>query len=458
MKADDKDKKLDGLIHAAIGRDSVPFDFQQWRQAHQQEVNLFRAERGASASEARGAVRRGGAAGLAEKRQSMVRMLKIAAAAAVFVAVCLGLPRFGRKDNGKAAWAHMLEQIEEAETITWTVTFYSRVTSEDGERTWIETETREQAYMAPGLHRDVHFDENGQVHHWTVTDDVGGHELSVNPGKQRAILRELTTTTDEPRGPFAWVTEAMEKHTLEWVGKRTTEGREVNVFRAALRDVANNRDWSYDFWIDASTKQLVAMYVPGADVFDPQNDPASGNPPEEAWSLMESTAFARHHIDFNAKLDTALFSLEPPKDYTVEIEHRAQVTEQEMIAWLGLLAEFYEGTFPNEATPPFDISSERINAIHDKAKDDRTPVEQELLDTMHRYMMASLNGMPVVHFLEDHAERDSFRYIGKGVTLGDADRLVCWYRLRGAETYRVVYGDLSVADVAPEELPLPVEP
>jgi hypothetical protein len=34
---------------------------------------------------------------------------------------------------------------------------------------------------------------------------------------------------------------------------------------------------------------------------------------------------------------------------------------------------------------------------------------------------------------------------------------VCWYKLKGAKTYRVVYGDLSVKDVAAEDLPLPVE-
>ncbi len=56
---------------------------------------------------------------------------------------------------------------------------------------------------------------------------------------------------------------------------------------------------------------------------------------------------------------------------------------------------------------------------------------------------------------------DSFRYLGKGVKLGEKDRIVCWYKLKDAKdanTYRVVYGDLSVKDVAAKDLPLPVEP
>lgn len=54
----------------------------------------------------------------------------------------------------------------------------------------------------------------------------------------------------------------------------------------------------------------------------------------------------------------------------------------------------------------------------------------------------------------------SFRYVGKGVKLGDKDRIVCWYKLKNAtdaQAYRVVYGDLSVKDMAAKDLPLPVE-
>jgi len=50
------------------------------------------------------------------------------------------------------------------------------------------------------------------------------------------------------------------------------------------------------------------------------------------------------------------------------------------------------------------------------------------------------------------AEND-WHYMGKNVKLGDSESPVCWYRPEGSETYRVIYGDLSVKDVAPENLP-----
>jgi len=44
-------------------------------------------------------------------------------------------------------------------------------------------------------------------------------------------------------------------------------------------------------------------------------------------------------------------------------------------------------------------------------------------------------------------------YAGQGVKLGDASKAVFWYKPQGSETYRVIYGDLSVKDVSPENLP-----
>ena len=72
--------------------------------------------------------------------------------------------------------------------------------------------------------------------------------------------------------------------------------------------------------------------------------------------------------------------------------------------------------------------------------------------------------MPIQDFFfgnPDSMVEKSFRYLGKGVRLGEKQRIVCWYKLKGAKdpnTYRVVYGDLSVKDVAPKDLPLPVDP
>jgi len=462
MNTEKRDNRLDQLIQAAIATDSAPFDFQQWKQEHQRQVDEFRRQVRDSQSPQNPTGMTERATASVERRRTMIRTLKLVAAAAIFIGICLGLPRLGHRQDRNTAFAQMAEQIEKAKAVTWKITFYTRVTSNDGKRTWIETEERDCAYKAPGLYQDVFMNKSGRVRYWMITDSVNEREVTVNPRERKATVREMATMHGA-RGPFAWVMEEMKKHNLQWVGTKQTPGGEVNVFRAAFRDEANNRDWSYDFWIHAETKQLVALQVPGSDIFDPENDPAGKNKADESRSgkeplFYEPACFVDHDIRFDAELDDSLFSFEPPAGYTVEVEGRPQVTEEEMVAWLGLLAEYYDGTFPDHAIPPFDVPSDRVNAIHDKTREDRTPIEQRLLDTQNRYMMANVNEMPVAHFLRERAVKDSFRYLGKGVRLGDKDRIVCWYRLKGAATYRVVYGDLSIKDVLAEDLPLPVEP
>ncbi len=446
MNNEKPDNKLDQLIHTAIGRDSAPFDFQRWKQEHQREITQFRSQAGHPESQAMAST---------ERRIIMIRTLKFAAAAVIFIGVCLGLPYIGHRDSGNAAFAQILEQMEQAKVVTWRLTFYNHVTSRDGRRTWVETETRELAYRAPGVYREVlHPTIHGQVEHTTITDAVNLKSLSLVPAENRAYLRELAVTTEDPRGPFRWAREHMSKSDLEWVGKRVTATGEVNVFRRAFKQ-ADNRDWSYDFWIDAKTKRLVAVQVPGADIYDPETDPARENPIEKDWSTMTPACYVQSEIDFDAKLDDSLFRLESPAGYTLQTDQRAQVTEKEMVDYLGIMAEYNDSAFPDQ---PYSIDSARLNEIYDKAKEDRTAAEQKLLDTVDHYKMASLNMMPTGHFVEDRTVTGSFRYLGKGVRLGDKDRIVCWYRLKGAATYRVVYGDLNIKDMSADDLPLPAEP
>ena len=43
-------------------------------------------------------------------------------------------------------------------------------------------------------------------------------------------------------------------------------------------------------------------------------------------------------------------------------------------------------------------------------------------------------------------------YAGGGVKIGTPDRPILWYKPTGAEKYRVIYADLSVKELAPEDV------
>jgi hypothetical protein len=230
----------------------------------------------------------------------------------------------------------------------------------------------------------------------------------------------------------------------------------VNVFRHAFADQANGGTWSYDFWIDARRKRLVALRIPGADIYDPEADPLRVNPVERDWSYVSIAGGVKDRIDFDAELEDALFRMECPDGFN--LERRAPppaVSEREMVEYLGALAEFNSGRFPDQLSPvPF--TSDRLNRVWVKPPEQRTVGEQKLLDLDRRYLRLG-RSMPIVHFLHERTEPGSFQYLGNGVSLGNRSRLVCWYRLKGASAYRAVNADLSVNDVRAEDLPLPVE-
>ena len=386
----------------------------------------------------------------------MKRILILATTAAAAICVWLGLSHFDTNGPGTSAFAQTVEQIQKAKMITWQYTFYMYVSTKDEKTTWIESELRTHAYKAPGLYRETFLDKQGQVISVEITDAVNKKQLHLNPIEKKAFLSELSVMQD-PRGPFAYLQKELSEPKLQFMERRKTANGEINVFRHAYHDDSNGRDWSDEYWIDQKTKQLVEMRVPGADIFDPEKDPARNVTPGKAYKRICAGGIM-HDIVYDTELDDSLFSLQPPEGYTLENKKRIYVAEKEMIDFLGILAGFNGNVFPDEPGLP----ARQVNKVWlEKPEKDWTSAERKYIEAFNHYVGAGMNLLPIGHFRQDSTVQESFRYLGKGVMLGDKDAIVCWYKLKDAkdpDTYRVVYGDLSVKDVAADDLPLPVEP
>jgi RNA polymerase sigma-70 factor (ECF subfamily) len=385
-------------------------------------------------------------------------------AIAVPVCVWLSVSHFTSRRPGAVTFAQTLKQIEEAKNITWKYAQYT-VFSKDGNRTRhagmaFSGPSGPTVYKAPGVSRETAINAQGQVSLVQITDKLHGKQLKLFPLTKTAVLsvgREVAGGYDYPEeGPFDWAKNRLKNpKDLQWVDTRKTPSGEVDVFRYVFTD--RGRDISEDFWIDAKTKQLVAVFLPGADVYDPVTDPMCNALPEkaQAWGF----GWSYQNIVFDGDLDDSLFRLEPPAGYKVEVKYD-HVTERMAIDYLGLLAELNDKTFPDQLFPvPANLLS-KIDRALDKPRKDLTAAERKLLDGNLRY----ISPPPILVFVAWNSDRTverSFRYLGYGVKLGDKDRIVCWYKLKGAKgpkAYRVVYGDLSVKDVSAESLPLPAEP
>ena len=54
--------------------------------------------------------------------------------------------------------------------------------------------------------------------------------------------------------------------------------------------------------------------------------------------------------------------------------------------------------------------------------------------------------------------KGDYGYKPEGVKLGDADKVLFWYKPKGKETYRALFGDLHAADVTADQLPAAEKP
>lgn len=152
------------------------------------------------------------------------------------------------------------------------------------------------------------------------------------------------------------------------------------------------------------------------------------------------------NFEFDPPIDEALVSMKVPDGYTekkTDID-LGNATEEDFIESLRIWAEVLgDGVFPEaigtEATmkqmPTLILKLQEMNVSEEEGTE--------------MGMKVGL-GMMFHQILES---RDGWRYVGGGVKLGDADTAVFWYQPEGSVNYRVIYGDLSVNELAQENLP-----
>jgi hypothetical protein len=427
------DRELERQLRESLG--SPPrADFDRWRARHGDAVAYLNP-----------IVTRN----LLKKRRMIMRIASGAVAAAVLLSL---VPMFVPQ---RASFAEAVEAIERATTITWTTTFFERIYSKDGKRTWLRADRMEMAYRSPKLYRDTRYDKEGNVSSVEIVDTLSNRALRLDMKSRRATWLAEPTNQYSGGGPFSSVMNILRNKPIELVGQKELNGVKINVFRyrREIRQVPANRQ-TVDIWLDARTKKLVRVYDPGADGFDLDTQADRNSPAEGEASKGTLLGSVKSDIVLDARVDPKLFDLTPPEGFEVVVQApKPTVTEAEMIEWLGATARFNHGTF-FDTDRGFDL--ERYNneaATKDQA--DRTEVAHALFEVQYKHLL-NRNSPVMASFANEYTVGGRFRYLGAGVKLGSADRVVLFYRLKSTGTYRAVYGDLTVKDVKPEDLPLPV--
>ncbi len=107
---------------------------------------------------------------------------------------------------------------------------------------------------------------------------------------------------------------------------------------------------------------------------------------------------------------------------------------------LGDYAKLSGGRFPNDL---------QMHSLLDVLKDIK-PTKTGFDDATTAWIAKIAQGVGLVWAMPPDSDA---LYTGKSVRLGQADKPIFRYRPHGSKTYRVIYGDLTVKDVEPGQIP-----
>ena len=153
------------------------------------------------------------------------------------------------------------------------------------------------------------------------------------------------------------------------------------------------------------------------------------------------------HLQFDVPFDESLFSMEIPDGYKVydtgEIDFKKS-NENAFIETLRIWAEIIEGGhFPDSINL---ANMAKVGLKFDKALKQGKFTDKQTMDIAMKFGQ----GLGFIRFFKGQGK---WYYDGKGVKFGDGTKPVFWYHPQKSETWRVIYGDLSVKDVDAENLP-----
>lgn len=353
----------------------------------------------------------------------------------------------------RRAFADSIPGVDGVQTITWTRTVYEEHSNKDGSRKWrTKRVVSKNEYRHPGQHRETWLDKSGEIDRIEIRDDKTGKQLVLTPRNRTADLT-MVPVSSKPESPFAFVGEGIRTRTahkqavksVSLGAPRMQDGKQTNVVRLVLDAGPNWTPHDIQAMFDAETKSLFAVIAqqsksPIADLDAAVANSGPADSQEYQFTILGSKD---HELVINTPIDASHFSMEAPTGYKVNTV-QPTVTEEQVLAFLKAVSKMNQDAFPDH-TGWWAMG---------KSEEEMTPAEKEYDQLRFKFFEKKIHTAPVHLFEQQQAKPDTFCYVGAGIKLGDADRIICWYQPVGQSKYRVIYGDLSVKEAAESELPL----
>ncbi|AGA28879.1 LolA family protein [Singulisphaera acidiphila] len=341
---------------------------------------------------------------LHERIRTMPPIVRIAAALLIAAGTTgiVSVMTSGQKGPG-IAFADAIEHVRAAHTITYTMRIGDDPTPFRVSR------------MEPGLIRTEM--PGGGVN---IMDRNRGKTLTLNPADKTATLIESKADVQAGGEDMIDKLRHFRGKPEQDLGEQVLDGRPARGFRLSAGG------WSSVIWIETKTDLPIRMETK-------LNSGADGT----------KTVVFRDFV-FDAPLDESLFRMTPPEGYKTQVIPLAmdQVpsVEKDLVDLFGEYAKRSGGRFPNDLQMP---------SLLDVLKEIKL-TKAGLDEATNAWIAKVGKGIGLVWAMPTDSTP---YYTGKGVQLGQADRPIFRYRPQGSKTYRVIYGDLTVKDEEPGQIP-----
>jgi hypothetical protein len=331
-------------------------------------------------------------------------LLKIAAAAVIIIAVLIGINPFG----STVTWAQVIEPILNAKTIVFDLILGTDDTGMTMHEIVVGSRIRRTMSNMPNMTMIIDMD-NAKL-------------LALDTEAKTAVYADMEGDIgDRTRSYIKFVRQIirqLQDGQVEELGEQVIDGQKAVVF------VGRGQNEEVRIWADPKTALPIRIEA----------------------QIGQEFSFAMKNFEFNAAVDESLVSMDVPDGYTLQKTNidLGNATEKDFVESLRIWAEIIgDGTFPEtigteSAMKQMPVLVQKVTAMQ---------VSEEKGTQIG---MSFAKGMLFHQILENQGQ---WKYAGAGVKLGDASKAIFWYQPQGSATYRVIYGDLSVKDVAPENLP-----
>jgi len=332
------------------------------------------------------------------------RYTKIAAAAVIIIAVMIGLNPF----KPGITFADVVKPILNAKTVVLDLIIGGDESGPVAHEVVTDSRIRRTLSNMPTLVQIIDL-EAGQMLALDTENKVGSY---IN------IEGQLQDATKNYVKFLRQVIRQVQEGQVEKIGEKEIEGQKAVGF------LGKGQNEEVTIWADAKT----------------------GHPLRIELKVGQMYAVMKN-LKFDKPVDPVLVSMEIPDGYTEQKTNveMGNATEKDFIESLRIWAKVLgDGVFPEAIGT--EATMKQMPALIAKLQQLNIPAEEGT----DMGMKVGLGMM--FHQMLDAGGID-WHYAGAGVKLGDAATAIFWYQPQGSQTYRVIYGDLTVKDVAEADLP-----